>query len=555
MHKLLQLANVGSSGVNTDLPQWELPVDSLTEGRNFRIVDGYIQASGGYKLLKDINLPHLNLGRIMPCGIDVSDYFIVGGDKGLYSWDGEQGSVIHETPHILTESTHWSFAMMGGIPVANHPEVGALYWYPVGHNYDTLHAAKFLPYDKAEEWNKPHHRNGKVIRAHKTFLFLLNLTEQVNGVPTNMIDSFRWSHPAPANSVPYTWNEGDQFALAGMANIGADTGAIVDGLSMRDTFIIYSDSAITLLSESGDEFVWNKRTMTSTTGLLSKDCVVEVKGTHFFIGVDDIYAFDGNGVESLMHNRLARHFRANLNDTYFKNAFALSNKAAKEVWFCIPDQNSTNGAVNLAYVYNWKDNSWALRDLPCAPFNDPIRNAAIQNVKHAVYGSRSQPIVTWKSLELTVPTPLWEEYASTWGTNRKTPYDDTVIALGVDNNFYDLDPSSSIHRSKGDAAILDSGMYIERLNFPINSVRNVTTIVTMYPKVKGIGEIKIKLGSHDYPGADVRWKGEAIFKIGVDRKVCMRTTGELHAWRIETIGAAVCEFSGMDLEFAEAGLR
>ena len=46
------------------------------------------------------------------------------------------------------------------------------------------------------------------------------------------------------------------------------------------------------------------RTVSTSADLIGKEAVVEVKGQHYFIGRDDIMAFDGNTMQSIVHNRL-----------------------------------------------------------------------------------------------------------------------------------------------------------------------------------------------------------------------------------------------------------
>ena len=61
------------------------------------------------------------------------------------------------------------------------------------------------------------------------------------------------------------------------------------------------------------------------------------------------------------------------------------------------------------------------------------------------------------------------------------------------------------------------------------------------------GSVDIRLGSQDYPGAPVRWKPAQRFNPETDRAITMRTTGELHCFRIESVDDLQWEFSGFDI--------
>ena len=67
--------------------------------------------------------------------------------------------------------------------------------------------------------------------------------------------------------------------------------------------------------------------------------------------------------------------------------------------------------------------------------------------------------------------------------------------------------------------------------------------------------MSIQIGSQDYAGAPVRWKQETTFNPQTQRKIDVRTTGELHCWRIKSIDGDSFEMSGMDIEYENSGAR
>ena len=125
--------------------------------------------------------------------------------------------------------------------------------------------------------------------------------------------------------------------------------------------------------------------------------------------------------------------------------------------------------------------------------------------------------------------------------------DDTIIGVNsADSALIMLDPS---------IPNTDLNTRIERTDFPLEGHRQVTTITRLYPHIEGAGSLNISVGSQDYAGAPIRWSPPTEFTPGVDRKIDVRTTGELHCWRMESIGTISFDFSGMDIEFAKNGLR
>lgn len=526
MLKDLDLKGPAGAGLNSDLPPWNLPDSYFTDGANFRLQDGALLSSGSSTLWFD-QLGATAIDFFMSIPLTDVDMHVIAGKHGVYSFDGTNHSLL--LPANIVQNRGWTGCMLGGVPVLNHPEVGAFYWHPTAHGQ----SLKFLPFDnKGKVWDPSAlQKSARVMRSHHNFLFAMDLTEFHQGMTAHMPDAYRWSHPADINGVPPTWDEQDPNFLAGMAQLGGDCGQIVDGLSLRDTFVIYADKAINLLELSGDIYVWNRRQMTTTAGLLAKDCVVEVLGAHYFMTQDDIVRFDGSRVESIMQSRLRKHLKGHMDATNYKHSVVVSNLTHKEVWFCVPQNGETH--PTLAYIYNWSEDSWGVRELS-------------KGTTFLAYGPITQGSLRWTDLEQRNPTPPWDTYSVAWYTQAEHGGTPTVIGTHQDGRIMDVDPQTPTDS-------LDC--FVERTDFPLDGLKSVTTITRVYPKIDSSGKVRISLGSQDYPGASVRWKPATLFDPSIDRRINVRTTGALHCWRIESVANAPFHFSGMQIEYTDAGIR
>ena len=86
----------------------------------------------------------------------------------------------------------------------------------------------------------------------------------------------------------------------------------------------------------GDALGWRRRTVSGSANLMGKEGVVEVKGQQYFIGRDDIMAFDGNTMQSIVHNRLRSRLAANVNNERRAKSWAAHYEKLNEVWFAVP---------------------------------------------------------------------------------------------------------------------------------------------------------------------------------------------------------------------------
>lgn len=524
MTEVLALKNIGLKGLSTDPAPWSLPPEFITAGINYRIFAGSVETDNGLALW-DTAPAAFFPGHISRVALGASNFWIVCGRNAVYVWDGSVWSDISSVAGYAglaaNDELRWTQCLLGAIPIVNNPQSTPEYWSP----QQTAQVLQPLDFDSVNDWAALGY-TCNVMRSHKSFLFALNLTESGVEFP----DSYRWSHPADINGLPVTWDETDDAFLAGKAALGGDGGAIIDGFSLRDAFCIYSENGIDVLDFTNDEFVWRRRGLSSTVGLLSKDGIVEVKGTHFFMSYGDIVKNDGNKIDSIAHNRIRRDYSQRINADLYSRSYALRNDNQKEIWFCIPETGELY--PNIAYIYNWKDDSWAVKDLP-------------MDIAHSASGSYAEAAPTWDSY----PAPeTWDIQQIIWNAGGASPINDTIAGVSpTTEELWFVDPLI--------APGGDLNFEIERTNFPLLGQRQVTTITRVYPHIEAETPVLIQFGSQDYNDAPVRWKPAVIFDPLTDRKIDLRTTGELHCWKISSIGVNRLSVSGLTIEFVKAGLR
>lgn len=524
MPKVITFENIGLKGLSTDVTPWSLPPEFMTEANNFRVFANQLIASGGWEAW-EIPPESFNAGYLLHVGATTSNFWIVAGRTKVYGFDGQNwgdiSSVVGYASLGPDQELDWTGCQIGQIPVINNPQIYPEYWSPVSLGQ----VLQPLPWVAGSSTWDDANQQCRIIRSHNNFMWALDLIDNGDEIPSGV----RWSHPADINGLPPSWDETDQNFLAGKIQLGDDGGAIIDGQSLRDQFVVYSEDAINIFNFTGGEFVWNRRELSSTVGLLATQCLIEVKGTHFFLADGDVVRNNGTEINSIMHNRIRRRLTANMNTDFYQRSFAVRNNALKEIWFCVPEENSEY--PNVAYIYNWQDDSWAIRDLPP------------NNIAHANYGTQSVPVQIWDNWDGT-----WAQQTRTWGGRSRTPLNDTIV--GVDNatsQLYLLDPVNG-----PDENVITT---LERTNFPLEGHPKVTTITRVYPHMSGTQQVEIELGSHDYADGPIRWKNPVMFTPGQDRKIDIRTTGELHAWRIRSNDKGVFRLSGMTIEYEDGGFR
>jgi hypothetical protein len=520
MTERFPISATGSKGLNADVSAHELAPENFSDGNNFKINFDHVSSFSGTTLL---TTPVDNSGAGYIDAVKTGDnlYYVTLGFDMAQVYDGANWNDITSTdlaanPLDPADALTYNSCRLGRIPIYNNFAHYPEYWSP----QSTTQILQPLEFSPGVTW-KARGIKAKIIRAHKDFLFAIGIQDGATEYPL----AYRWSHPADANGLPYTWDESDPAALAGLSAIGGSGGNLVDGLTLRDSFVIYSESAINILDYTGDEFVWRRSELSKSFGLAAANCVVEVMGKHYFLSDSDVLMTDGNSISSILSGRVRSKFAADLSSQYFTRSFLVADTGEKEIWVCYPSQDSTY--PNTALIYNWETQSVAFRDI--AP---SMTSMAYSNVLRQSY--------TWANADYTWNTD------KRWNLDPASPFAKTLVGI--------TPTTSSVYTLEDDKSV-DSNSSIERLGLILGSQIDSTTIVAIYPKIACQGQVRIQLGSMDEAGGTIRWKPYDTYTPLTQRKVERRTTGKLHCFRIESVGSEKFDYSGMDIEYELDGLR
>ena len=535
MIKLIKVAGVGSAGVNSDVPPWDLPPEFINDGLNFRVRETKILPFGGSNLIFERPTTAVNSGRCKHVRVKFGDFWVqCTRDSVLYSavTSGDLWGVINSADYPPDQGGYhlnvngelrWTISQLGQVIIVNHPEVGPEY---VG---DPAVQGKLLslPFNADNTWADLN-LGCQVMRVHKNFMVAMNLT----GVEDSA-NGYRISTPADIDGIPYTWDETDRSGLAIRAQLGSDGGQILDGMSLRDEFCMYSRSSIDLLRfDANNPLIWSRRELSSSVGILSTDCVAEVNGAHFLIVDGDIVRNDGTNIKSILDGRLLRRFNSGQSDSTRNNSFVVRNDVLGEVWFCVPEEGSVT--ANIAYVYNWGKDTFCIRELPA------------QTV-HADYGvdptGDISPVETqWRNAKGS-----WGMGSGTWGGADITVIDSKILGLTTAGELRNLDPHNEIDED-------GLNMLVERESFPLEGHSHTFMTSRVYPHASGDPFI-FQIGAQQFAGGPVTWSTERVFDPNKQRKIDVRVTGEMLAWRVKSIKKNRFIFSGFSVEFSEAGRR
>ena len=257
-----------------------------------------------------------------------------------------------DNPYSATSTQNWRVTLLNGLLVATNGYDTAQMW-PLSSGVPSTS----IPLRELKNWPATT-SYCKSVSAFRTFLVGLNW--QIGGVEyPNLV---KWSTEASALSPPNTWLESDAVLDAGEYQLTDTPGKIIDGLPFGDSFLIYKEDSIYIMNYVGTPYIFSFKLLSPTIGLLAKNAVAEFEGGHFFIGNSDCYVTNGQQVTALLPNKLRREMFSDLNGDNYEKVFVAADYARNEMLACYP--SGVSAIPNKALIWNWKDNTFSLRDIP-----------------------------------------------------------------------------------------------------------------------------------------------------------------------------------------------
>ena len=216
------------------------------------------------------------------------------------------------------------------------------------------------------------------MRAFRTFL--VGLYVQKAGV--NFPRLVKWSTESSIQTTPTSWNETDSTVDAGEYELADTKGDILDGLQLRDAFMIYKEDATYSMQFVGVPFIFSFRQLSPTIGAIAKNCVAEFDGGHAIFGKGNFYINDGQRLKPILPQKLKEYVFTQIDGDQVSKSFVAADYGRNEILFCYVSDGSIGNQCDQAVVWNYVTNTFVIRNLPdlahmgYGVIRDPTRSSA-----------------------------------------------------------------------------------------------------------------------------------------------------------------------------------
>lgn len=358
---ILPIRKLGSVGIIRDIDPFDLPLNAFSSGVNVRFANGVVQRGPVFRDIKSLSSNATFIDSLTP--LTGLDYIIVGYATGqIVRYTGSTTTTMTAAGWVNNSiDTQYTACNLSDVYYTNRED--RVPWYVAR---STLGNFAALPNVGGLGWSSTW--RCKSLRAYNNQLIAINMTEGAD-YPTTV----RWSDVTvvgspPAQWVPSTTNSAGRTTLAEMVN------PLIDGLTLRNVFILYSRDEVWAMEPSLDDNIYNFRRIFTNAGVINKNCVVELDGKHYVFGFDDIFMHDGVQKKSISEGRVRQYIYRTMNKRFIDKFFTVHNRALNEIMFCYVSGDelvawpNDGTACNRAAVYNYVADTWTFYDLPMSNF-------------------------------------------------------------------------------------------------------------------------------------------------------------------------------------------
>lgn len=142
-------------------------------------------------------------------------------------------------------------------------------------------------------------------------------------------------------------------------------GAILAAGALGDNVVAYKATSMYIGQYEGPPRIWTWLRVPGDIGCASKRAVVVVDTSHYFLGPNDFYVFDGTFPRPL-DAPLREWFFSDMNAQYAQNIIGAVDLPRSHIYWYYPSVNSTSGALDAVLIYNFRTNTWGKRALSVA---------------------------------------------------------------------------------------------------------------------------------------------------------------------------------------------
>jgi len=533
---------MGGTGIISDIPPYDLPPNALSAGVNVRFENGKITRAPVFKEVHeytDDDFTPVFAFSIPPISNGAEDIVAINQDGSQIL------SVIGQTVLDYTPLVPYTLGSVDD--TYTHTFLGNVAYFNRKTSVPFQKRPSDLTFAPLENWDDDW-RCG-ALRSYKDFLIALNVRKGAVEYPSMV----KWSDLSSFGGPPPSWDVASTTNSAGENILNEMREPLVDGLSLRDSFILYGSTEVWIMDYIGGNFLFRFRKLFKESGVISANCAVEIEGLHYVFGKNDIWLHDGTTKKSIIHGTNRDYVFKNLVGLHANRCFVSHDPKLNEIHFNYPSsdplvafEDPTTGC-NRSAVYNYKRDTWTFYDMP---------NVTAFCLAGIASGSTYE----------TDPTLLYPDASDDYLPTDDEKEQHCMFVSRIDDGMgltknrilgLDLATRGKLDRDVSSEALKEAFaertfMDLDESGAPIVSYKALHEI---YPQLELEGDAlpEFQFAASHFSKGSLTWSTRQTFDPAVDYKLDVREAGRYLAWRLYYDGTNDFGFSGLDARVTQRG--
>lgn len=536
---------LGSSGVDTDTHPADIEnVGTFTGAVNVRFSNGRVSRAPVAKTIAA--LPHEpGHALLIPAGtLGVDQVITIASDfSSIYRLDY---NLLDSTFTNLTPAGHEG---VDGPAVITNCHLGGISYLNRETHVPLYKSIATEAYAKLPNWSDGD--RCQALRSYKDQLIALGVTKAGQLYPTMV----KWSDFVSFNLPPQSWDPTSTTNSAGENIVNEMQHAIVDGLTLGDSFILYCLASVWTMDYIGGDLIYSFRKLFDEIGVINPNCVVQVGGLHYVFDRNDIYVHDGVAPRSITDGKVKTFIFDALDFSRSNLCFVSHDAKLTEIRFAYPSSDKLVGfpnpvdGCNRQAVYNYSNGTWTFYDAP--NITGHCKGALISGD-------------TWE----TDQEVTFEATGGTWSTS-EGDLDRHVLVVGRSNQLqgltaprlYGIDLLTGGRLKQTPEPECLKPAFLERIGIDLDAEgKNLTQYMHLqhiWPQVSANrpADMYWQFGSNDFQDREPAWSPEQSFDPATEFKLDINEAGKYLGFRFGLRGTGDFQLSGFDTQLVIRGRR
>ena len=205
------------------------------------------------------------------------------------------------------------------------------------------------------------------------------------------------------------WDPTNQQTLCAYGQLIDTPGGITAGTSLGPNAILFKSNSMFFGTQTGYPVGWDFQAISKSIGVTCQEAVVNTGSALFFVGTDDFYAYQGNGLPVPIGQNVRRWFFNTLNPNFKTVMSSFYDQEQRVIYWAFVSNNSVDGEIDTCLTYNWTTQTWGRMDLTMEGFVQVLSGEISYNEVGVLWNEyKDLPDISYNS-------PFWINYRITPG--------------------------------------------------------------------------------------------------------------------------------------------